>query len=184
MKMTKTIPVIFHNLKGYDSHLLLQELGKFDKKISVIPNDMQTYMSFSVSNKASYFDMKAGKQVNRDWFNHRFIDSFGFMASSLSQLVVDLIQSGLDKFKNVSQEFGYDTELMTRKGIYPYSFMDGYDKFDVDPLTLSKSDFRNDLTGEDINDCDYDFYRKICEKFNIKTLGEYHDLYLKSDALL
>ena len=44
MKMTKTIPVIFHNLKGYDSHLLLQELGKFNKKISVIPNNMQTYV--------------------------------------------------------------------------------------------------------------------------------------------
>ena len=102
------------------------------------------------------------------------------MASSLSQLVVDLKQSGLDKFKNVTQEFGSDTELMTRKGIYPYSFMDGYDKFDVHPFTLTKSDFRNDLTGEDIND----FYRKIREKFNIKTLGEYHDLYLKSDVLL
>ena len=99
MKMTKTIPVIFHNLKGYDSHLLLQELGKFNKKISVIPNNMQTYMSFSVSSKASYFDKKSGKQVNGDWFNLRFIDSFGFMASSLSQLVVDLKQSGLDKFK-------------------------------------------------------------------------------------
>ena len=184
MKMTKTIPVIFHNLKGYNSHLLLQELGKFNKKISVIPNNMQTYMSFSVSNKTSYFDEKAGKQVNRDWFNLRFIDSFGFMASSLSQLVVDLKQSGLDKFKNVSQEFGSDTELMTRKGIYPYSFMDGYDKFYIDPLTLTKSDFRNDLTGEDIDDSDYDFYREICKKFNIKTLGEYHDLYLKSDVLL
>ena len=168
MKMTKTIPVIFHNLKGYDSHLLLQELGKFNRKISVIPHNMQTYMSFSVSNKTSYFDKKAGKQVNRDWFNLRFIDSFGFMASSLSQLVVDLKQSGFDKFKNVSQEFGPDAEIITRKGIYPYSFMDGYDKFDVDPLTLTKSDFKNDLTGEDINDCDYDFYRQICEKFNIK----------------
>ena len=62
--------------------------------------------------------------------------------------------------------------------------MDGYDKFDVDPLTLTKSDFRNDLTVEDINDCDYDFYKEICSRFNIKTLGEYHDLYLKSDVLL
>ena len=57
------------------------------------------------------------------------------MASSLSQLVVDLKQSGIDKFKNDEQEFGSDTELMTRKGIYPYSFMDRYDKFDVDQLT-------------------------------------------------
>ena len=119
MKMTKTVSVIFHNLEGYDSHLLLQELEEFNKKISVIPNIMQTYMSFSVGDKTSHFDKKAGKQINRDWFNLRFIDSFGFMASSLSQLVVNLKQSGLDKFKNVSQEFGSDTELMTRKDIYP-----------------------------------------------------------------
>ena len=155
MKLTKTIPVIFHNLKGYDSHLLLPELGKFNKKISIIPNNMQTYMSFSVGNKTSYFDKKAGKQVESEFMNLRFIDSFGFMASSLSQLVVDLKQGGLDKFKNVSEEFGSDvelTELMTRKGIYPYSFMDSYDKFDIDPLTLTKLNFRNDSTGKDISD--------------------------------
>ena len=73
------------------------------------------------------------------------------MASSLSQLVVDLKQGGLDKFKFVSEEFGYDvelTELMTRKGIYPYSFMDSYDKYDIDPLTLTKFNVRNDLTGK------------------------------------
>ena len=157
MKLTKTIPVIFHNLKGYDSHLLLPELGKFNKKISIIPNNMQTYMSFSVGNKTSYFDKKSGKQIEREFMNLRFIDSFGFMASSLSQLVTDLKAGCIDKFKNVSKEFGSDvelTELMTRKGIYPYSFMDGFDKFDIDPLTLTKSDFRNDLTGEDISDCD------------------------------
>ena len=145
MKMTKTIPVIFHNLKGYDSHLLLPELGKFNKRISIIPNNMQTYMSFSVDHKTSYFDAKAGKKVDKEYMNLRFIDSFGFMASSLNQLVVDLKAGGIDKFKNVSQEFGSDvevTELMTRKGVYPYSFMDGYDKFDINPFTLTKSDFR------------------------------------------
>ena len=62
--------------------------------------------------------------------------------------------------------------------------MDSFDKFDIDPLTLTKSDFRNDLTGEDISDGDYEFYKAICEKFAMKTLGEYHDLYLKSDVLL
>ena len=90
MKLTKTIPVIFHNLKGYDSHLLLPELGKFNKKISIIPNNMQTYLPFSVGYKTSYFDEKSGKQVEREFMNLRFIDSFGFMASSLSQLVTNL----------------------------------------------------------------------------------------------
>ena len=101
--------------------------------------------------------------------NLRSIDSFGFMASSLSQLVTDLKVGGIDKFKNVGQEFECDTELMTRKRIYPYSFMDSFDKFDIDLLTLSKSDFKSDLTGEDISDVDYEFYKGICEKFDIKN---------------
>ena len=41
--------------------------------------------------------------------------------------------------------------------------MDGYDKFDIDPFTLTKSDFRIDLTGEDISDCDYEFYKEMSE---------------------
>ena len=141
-------------------------------------------MSFLVGNKTSYFDEKTGKQVEREYMNLRFIDSFGFMATGLSQLVVDLKQGGLDKFRNVSEEFGSDTELMTRKEIYPTSFISNYDKFDIDPLTLTKLNFRNDLTGEDISDEGFEFYKEICNKFNIKTLGKYHDLYLKSDVLL
>ena len=139
-------------------------------------------MSFSVGHETSYFDAKAGKQVDKEYMNLRFIDSFGFMVSSLRQLVTDLKAGCIDNFKNVAQEFGSDTEFMTRKGIYPYSFMDGYDKFDIDPFTLTKSDFRNDLTGED--NSDYEFCKEIRGKCNIKTLGEYHDLYLESDVLL
>ena len=62
--------------------------------------------------------------------------------------------------------------------------MDTFEKFDVDPLTLTKYDFRNDLIGEDIKDCDYEFYKEICAKFNIKSLGQYHNLYLTYDVLL
>ena len=47
LKVSKKVPVIFHNLKGYDSYLIFKELSKFDCKISVIPNGLETYMSFS-----------------------------------------------------------------------------------------------------------------------------------------
>ena len=45
-RLTNKIPVIFHNLKGYDSHFIMQEIGKFDQEISVIPNNMEKYMAF------------------------------------------------------------------------------------------------------------------------------------------
>ena len=44
-------PIVFHNLKNYDSHLIMQELGKFNLKINFIPNGLEKYMSFNINNK-------------------------------------------------------------------------------------------------------------------------------------
>ena len=68
-KMTKKVPVIFHNLEGYDSHLIFEELSKFSVKISVIPNGLEKYMAFT---------------INRNLF---FIDSIQFMKSSIDSFV-------------------------------------------------------------------------------------------------
>ena len=184
MKISHIIPVVFHNLRGYDSHLLMQELGKFKKNITVIPNNMEKYMSFSVGNVSTFYDMKKGKEVQRENFNLRFIDSFQFMASSLEQLVCDLKDGGLSMFSHTCKEFGKHAEMMTRKGIYPYVYMSSWDKFDINPSVLTMEDFTNDLTGEKIKDEDFQFFREVCLTFGIETLGEYHDLYLKSDVLL
>ena len=56
VKLNHKIPVVFHNLKNYDSHLIMQELGKFNLKINVIPNGLEKYMSFSVNNNLSFID--------------------------------------------------------------------------------------------------------------------------------
>ena len=46
LQLTKKVPAIFHNLRGYDSHLIFNELNKFDIKIEVIPNRLEKYMTF------------------------------------------------------------------------------------------------------------------------------------------
>ena len=46
LQLTKKVPIIFHNLRGYDSHLIICELNKFDAKISVIPNGLEKYIAF------------------------------------------------------------------------------------------------------------------------------------------
>src|SRR6185436_6569407 len=104
------------------------------------------------------------------------------MSSSLEKLVENLKNGG--RLKHIEEEFGNYAELLTRKGIYPYSFMDGWDKFELSTKALKKEDFTNDLTGEEIKDKDFEFYTSVCKTLNIKTLGEYHDLYLKTDVLL
>ena len=68
VKLNYKSPAVFHNLKNYDSHLIMQELGKFNLKIIVIPNGSEKYMSFCISSKLS------------------FIDSFQFLSSSFHSL--------------------------------------------------------------------------------------------------
>ena len=49
LKISKKVPMIFHNLRGYDSHLIFKELSKFNCKISVIPNGLEKYMNFTLN---------------------------------------------------------------------------------------------------------------------------------------
>ena len=51
LKLNHKIPMVFHNIKSYDSHFIMQEVGKFNIEISVIPNTLEKYMSFTINNK-------------------------------------------------------------------------------------------------------------------------------------
>ena len=84
LKLTKKVPVIFHNLKDYDSHLILQEIGQSDKKICIIPNGLEKYMAFTI-NKSLIFT-----------------DNMQFMNSSVDALVKNLSNND---FKFLSQKF-------------------------------------------------------------------------------
>ena len=50
LKLTKEVRVTFHKLKGYHSHLIMQEINQFNVKISVIPNRLEKYMAFTINN--------------------------------------------------------------------------------------------------------------------------------------
>jgi hypothetical protein len=184
LKLTHVIPVIFHNLRGYDMHLLLQEVGRFKRELTVIPNNMEKYMSFSIGTMKKCYDYKKKEYVDKLKYDLRFIDSFQFMPSSLDKLVEDLKEGGMEKFKYTNQEFDKLTHLLTRKGVYPYNYMDSWEKFDVSTKELKKEHFTNDLTGDEITDENFKFYKKVCKELKIETLGEYHDIYLKTDVLL
>ena len=73
--------------------------------------------------------------------------------------------------------------LLLRKGVYPYECMDSWEKFDETTLPL-KEVFYSNLNLEDISDEDYAHAQKVWDVFEIKSLGEYHDLYVQSDTLL
>ena len=112
------ILVILHNLRGYDSHFMMQQIGAIAKnhayknkkgeeqhlKINAIPNNMEKYMAFMLGNHLN------------------FIDSFRFMSFSLDNLISNLPK---EAFKFTSEEFtGNKLNLMSQKGAYPYDYMD------------------------------------------------------------
>lgn len=110
-----------------------------------------------------------------------FIDSFQFMSSSLDKLVSNLPDEAFQYTSEVFKE--KKLKLMKQKGIYPYDYMDSFDKFNNTQLP-SKEDFYGELNKEHITDKQYQNVQNVWNKFNLKTMGEYHDLYLKSDILL
>ena len=72
---------------------------------------------------------------------------------------------------------------MLRKGVYPYEYMDSWERFDETALP-PKKDFYSNLNLEDISNKDYAHAQKFWDVFGIKNLGEYHDLYVQIDTLL
>ena len=101
----RCVPVVFHNLRGYDSHLIVKELYSLypDKKISVIPNSFEKFMTFKMGSL-------------------KVIDSFQFMASSLEKLVTNLYEEK-DKYTNfnsMKQYFSNHMDTLCQKGFYPY----------------------------------------------------------------
>ena len=114
--------------------------------------------------------------------NHlNFIDSFQFMSSSLDKLVSSLPKEDL---KYTSEEFtGKKLSLMSQKGVYPYDYMDCFEKLNQMELP-TKEQFYSVQSDQHVTNGEYDHAREVWETFNIKTISKYHDLYLKSGMLL
>ena len=69
---------------------------------------------------------------------------------------------------------------MFRKGVFPYKYMDNWQK--VNETTLAEiEEFYSNLNIKDITDADYMHEKRVCKDFELKNLDEYYDLYLKSD---
>ena len=222
-KITKEIPVVFHNGSTCDYHFIIKELGKkFDGNFECLGENTEKYITFSVPIKK--------KIENKDieiTYKIKFIDSYRFISMPLSKLIDNLFEgihnntcvdckSCLDYIKtkneklilkcfNCKQYYPKDFNkelikrfsgtyefcnknlnkfiLLLRKGVYPYKYMDDWERFEETSLP-NKESFYSNLNMENINDIDCRHGNNVFKRFKLKHLGEYHDLYVQSDTLL
>ena len=111
------IPVVFHNLKGYGSHLIMQYVITREyapNSIDIIPSTSEKFLSFQIG-------------------NIRFLDSLEFLTASLDTLIQSFAADGRGKFSHTARHCP-DSDLVFTNGNYPYEYMDGRHIF-VDPAT-------------------------------------------------
>ena len=84
------------------------------------------------------------------------------------------------EYCNLSAE---NFDLLTRKGVFPYEYIDCVEKLEELQLPPRES-FYSSLTGDTVSESDYAHADNVWQRFFIQTLGEYSDLYLKTDVLL
>ena len=174
------LPVIFHNLQGYDAHLFIKQLARLEGDLNCIPSTEEKYISFSKSIKVGeYYCLKLGKMCPIN-FEIRFLDSFKFLQTSLANLVSNLQP---DDFHNTKQVFKKNVNLLTRKGVYPYDYVSSLEKLSETQLP-PKEEFYSKLNDEEISDDDYQHAINVWNTFECKSIRDYHNLYLKSDVLL
>ncbi|XP_065664489.1 uncharacterized protein LOC136086141 [Hydra vulgaris] len=177
-RIPEFFPVLFHNLSGYDSHLFIKKL--LGGKLSCIPNNEEKYISFSR-------EIKVGESINKEEKTVdikreiRFLDSYRFMSSNLDALSKNLTK---EQCKNIGESYsGNQLDLLLKKGIYSYDWVDSIDKFN-DLQLPPKESFFSKLNDEGINDDAYSYAQTVWEEFNCKSFRDYHNLYNVSDVLL
>lgn len=165
-KIPKFLPVVLHNLSGYDGHFIIPELGRTDGSIDVLAQTTEKFISFT-------------KKVGN--IKLKFLDSLRFMPSSLMKLSQALSRQDLIETKKlVSDNL---IELVLRKGVFPYDYVDSINKFEETSLP-PKEAFYNRLENQHIEDEDYAHAVRVWNELGMTTLGEYSDFYVKLDVTL
>ena len=108
------LPIFFHNLRGYDSHLIFQKVQQKHGHIDVIANNSERYISFTI-----------GKL--------KFLDSMQFLSGSLDKLSAQLKPEQFFHFKKCYPKDD-ERKLLTKKGVYPYSYMNCMERFEETSL--------------------------------------------------
>ena len=145
-----------------------------------IAENKEKYISFSVDVVADQYKDKNDELKERK-MQLRFIDTKRLINSTLDNLSKNLTDENckiLRQYYNNEEMF----KLMRRKRVYPYEYMDDFKRFSEKELP-PKEAFYSKLNLSSISDEDYKHAQNVWNPLSEKTLGNYHDIYLKSDVL-
>ena len=173
--------------------MIIKELTEeFRSEIHCIPEDKEKYKTFSIP--IMYRTVKDYEIP----YNLRFIDSNNFMmdlldthVNNLSELYVCNCSNKSNQQKTLKNKFPNTYHLvkdnidkfilLLKKGVYPYEYMNDWKKFEETELP-SNNEFYSNLNLRNISKEDIKHAQNVWNTFNIKNIGEYHDLYVQSDT--
>ena len=171
-------PIFFHNLSKYDAHHLLKYIEiQSEEQLTVIPCNSETYISFS-------FFVPVGKSKDDKllYEEFRFLDSYRFLSGSLDTLVTTLETKD---YCQLSKHFQKNCDILQKKGVFPYSFLDSFEKLYEKLLPQYGDQWINSLCGQiDVSEEDVQHANKVWNEFGRKNFGDYLMLYLKTDVIL
>ena len=149
--------------------------------MDVIAKNKEDYITFSIRVAVDKYMDKNGVEKEKE-MDLIFIDSFKFMSSNLDSLTTNLVLGGQRLF-GFEEYTSKQYDLLTKKGTYPYEYMSEWNKFKETKLP-PKEAFYSKLNMSGVSSENYEHARSVWKEFGIRNLGEYHDLYLKTDVIL
>ena len=160
------IPLFFHNanydIKQFINAFRILKGDDYVKSMSGVPCNMEIFKSLNMDNIC-------------------IMDSYAHLGSSLDKLIKNLPEERKIRLKTITDD-PVKFELINKKGLYPYEFVDGLDKLDTPIGEIKREHFNSKLTLSKLSDEDWSHFNKVVKKFNFTTLREYHDLYLNIDV--
>lgn len=162
-KKNFTIPVVFHNLEGYDLHLFIDSLAEYGKEFTIIPKSREKYLTLVM-------------KINECRITFRFIDSLHFLSGSLASNAAKLKKEDFELFPN-------KYEKLKEKQFYPYSYIDSLERLE-EQLPINKECWYNELKKEEIKEEDLNHAIRIYNEYNCNNLKDYTRIYLEVDVYL
>jgi len=167
--------IIFHNGTNYDFKMIVKKLYKVSKEINAIPFTDEKFLTFSI-------------KIPDTKIKFTFIDSYRFLGASLDNLANNFnIESFKHTLNHLNNKYPHldinDLNLIIRKGVFPYEYLDSFDKLN-DTKLPNKISFYSTIKGKHISQEDYNRAEKVFKLLGCNNLKDYLEVYLSIDVFL